>query len=107
MVIWAVFTGEYPSTKQVFHILPCQGLDKTFIVCDQVSCQNALFLLKLYDLIFNCVFTYHAIGKNILGLSDTVGTVDGLLLDGRVPPWIHDINIVGCRQVQANASGLE
>ena len=106
MAIWAVFTGEYLSTKQVFHILSGKSLDKSFIICDQVSCKDPFFLLELNDLIFDRVFTYHAIGENILGLSDTMCTVDGLLFDGRVPPGIHYINIVSCGQVQAHPSGL-
>ena len=43
----------------------------------------------------------------MLGLADAVGAVDGLGLDGRVPPGVEQVNVLGGGQVQAEAAGFE
>ncbi len=43
----------------------------------------------------------------MLGLADAVRAVDGLGLDGRVPPGIEQVNIFGSGQVKSQAAGLE
>ena len=43
----------------------------------------------------------------MLGLADAVRAVDGLGLDGRVPPGVEQEDVVGGGQVQAEAAGLE
>ena len=43
----------------------------------------------------------------MLGLADPVRAVDGLGLDGRVPPGVEQVDIFGGGQVQAQAAGLE
>ncbi len=43
----------------------------------------------------------------MLGLADAVRAVDGLGLDGRVPPGVEQVNIFGRGQVQAQAAGFE
>ena len=48
-----------------------------------------------------------AVGEDLLGLADAVGAVDGLRLDGGVPPGVEQVDVVGGGQVQAEAAGLE
>ena len=43
----------------------------------------------------------------MLGLADPVRAVDGLGLDGGVPPRVEQVDVFGGRQVQAEAAGLE
>ena len=43
----------------------------------------------------------------MLGLADAVRAVDGLGLDGRVPPRVEQVDVLGGGQVQAQAAGLE
>lgn len=40
-------------------------------------------------------------------LADSVHSFDGLVLDSRVPPWVHQEDFVGCDQVQPHSSGFE
>src|SRR5690606_19852052 len=63
--------------------------------------------LELQNLILDCVLTNHSVCKNVLRLPDTVSTIDGLLLHCRVPPWIHDVDVISCRKVQTDASRLQ
>ena len=44
---------------------------------------------------------------DVLTLSDAVGTVGGLLLDGGIPPWIQMNDIVGTREVETQSASLE
>lgn len=37
----------------------------------------------------------------------TYDTIDGLILDGRVPVWIHQVDSPGGSQIQPNASGAQ
>ena len=55
---------------------------------DGVS-QVALFLLQFQDLLLNSAPADQAVGKDMLGLPDAVRPVDGLGLDGGVPPGIE------------------
>ena len=48
-----------------------------------------------------------AVGEDVLGLADPVRAVDGLGLDGRVPPGVEQVDVFGRGQVQAQAAGLE
>ena len=69
--------------------------------------QVALRLLELEDLLLDGVAADQAVGEDVLGLADPVRAVDGLGLDGRVPPGVEQVDVLGGGQVQAQAAGLE
>src|SRR5690606_9161870 len=80
---------------------------KCIIVCYQVFHQIELALLQHHDFLLNGIFTNQAIGKYTLGLSDTMGTVDSLLLHGGVPPRVHNIYIICSSKVKTHTTGFE
>src|SRR5690606_32392023 len=59
------------------------------------------------DFIFNGIFTYHPVGKDIFSLPDTMRTVNSLLLHSRVPPWIYDIHIICRSKVKTHTTGFK
>jgi len=63
-------------TEQVLHILPRQCLHKGSIIRNDVFSQCSFLFLQLQYFIFDSVFTDHAVSKDIIGLPDTVGTVN-------------------------------
>ena len=44
---------------------------------------------------------------DILVLSDAVGAVGGLLLDGGIPPWVEMKDVVGTGEVESQPSGFQ
>ena len=67
----------------------------------------ALLLLEFEDLLLDGVAADQAVGEDPLGLADPVRAVDGLGLDGGVPPGVEQVDVAGRRQVQAEAAGLQ
>jgi len=59
------------------------------------------------DLLFNRVPGDEAIDGDGSLLTQAVGAVGGLILDGRVPPWIHVDDIIGCGQIQTGPARFE
>jgi|GEM_PF-6722289 len=84
-----------------------KAFHESVIVCNEIFSQEAFTILQQKNFVFNTILTDHAIGKYILGLADTMGPVDGLLLDRRVPPGIHDIDVVRCGQIEPDPASLE
>ena len=66
-----------------------------------------MLLLELEDLLLDGVAADQAVGEDVLGLADPVRAVDGLGLDGGVPPGVEQVDVFGGGQVQAEAAGLE
>ena len=83
-----------PLTKKIFNVFAGQALNESVIIRNQVLGQGLLSFLQLKDLILDTILADHAVGKNVLGLANPVGPVDGLLFNGRIPPGIYDIDIV-------------
>ena len=71
------------------------------------SARSRLRLLELEDLLLDGVPGDQAVGEDGAGLADAVGAVDGLGLDGGVPPGVEQEDVVGGGQVEAEAAGLE
>ena len=71
------------------------------------SARSRLRLLQLEDLLLDRVPGDQAVGEHRLRLADAVGAVDRLRLDRRVPPGVEQEDVLGRRQVQAEAAGLE
>ena len=59
------------------------------------------------DLLLECVLGNETVNHHVFVLADTVGTVGGLSLDGRVPPKIKMNHVRGCGQIKAGSGGLQ
>src|SRR5262249_35421514 len=57
------------------------------------------------DPIFNGVLHQEAVDKNRVLLANAMGTIDGLVLDRRIPPAIEQEYVIGALQIQADATG--
>ena len=66
-----------------------------------------LALLELQDFFFDAVAANHFIGENVFVLPDAVGSVDGLLLHGGIPPGIDEENVVGGGEIEAGIARHE
>src|ERR1700730_1110280 len=66
-----------------------------------------LALLQFEHALFHRPLRDEFVDEDGLVLADAVGAVGGLVLDGRVPPWIVMDHRVGRGQVEAGAAGLE
>ena len=86
-------------TKQVFHVFAGKAFDESVIIRNKIFCQQSFSFLELKDLVFNTILADHAVSKNVLGLANPVSPVNGLLFHRRIPPGIHDIDIVSGRKV--------
>ena len=75
-------------------------------VDDRVG-QFALLLLQLQHLFLDGVAGDQAVGEDRLRLADAVRAVDGLRLDGRVPPRIEQEDILGGGEIQAQSARLQ
>ena len=64
--------------------------------------QLALLFFEMLDAFFDRALCDHAIYEDAAILPDTVHTVDSLIFDCRIPPWVEQEDIV--RRVQRNAS---
>ena len=64
-------------------------------------------MLKQHDFFFNRVFSDHSIGHDGLRLADAVGAVDGLVLDGGIPPGVVEQDVACGGEIEAAAAGFE
>jgi hypothetical protein len=67
----------------------------------------ALQLLQLGHPLLNRTRRHEASHRHRPSLPQSVHAIAGLLLDGRVPPRVHEDHVVGGRQVQADTARLE
>ena len=96
------------SGEQELQVVAGEGLDDHAVVGveDGVG-QVALLLLEVEDLLLDGVAADQPVGEDVLGLADPVRAVDGLGLDGGVPPGVEQVDVLGGGQVQAEAAGLQ
>src|SRR5699024_3484585 len=66
-----------------------------------------LALLQCQHLLLDRALGDVAVDHDRLRLPDPVGTVDGLVLVGGVPPRVHEEDVVRLGEVEAEAAGLE
>ena len=69
--------------------------------------QFSLVLLHLEDLLFDRVFRNDFACKDMACLADAIGAVDGLCFRGGIPPWIKQEDVIGGREIEADADRLE
>ena len=64
----------------------------------------AFFVLERQDFFFDAVFADDAVGHDVFVLADAVAAVYRLVFDSRVPPRVHDEDVVGFGQVEPGAA---
>ena len=86
------------------------------LTCEFMACvgaleyilhQFALLLMQALYLLLYGAGGYEVIHGDTLLLTYAVGTVGGLRLYGRVPPWVHVHHVVGTGEVQAQSTCLQ
>src|SRR5579871_1211903 len=69
--------------------------------------QFLLLLDHQVDTFFKRADAYEFVNLHVLALADAEGAVGGLVLDGGVPPAIIVKHVIGRRQVESHAAGLQ
>ena len=96
------------SRQQELDIFPRKVLDRAAIVGAQNSIgQVAFLLLQFQDFLLNSSPADQAVGKDVLRLADAVRAVNGLSLDGGIPPGIKQVNIFSGGQIKSQPSSLQ
>ena len=94
------------DVEEEVEVLLLQKLGEAALTED-VADHEVLLVLKGHDLLFDGAFGEHTIGHDGLRLADAVGTVDGLVLDGGIPPWIIQDDIRRGGEVETTPAGLQ
>ena len=63
--------------------------------------------LECHDFFFDGSLRDEPVDDDGPGLTDSVGAVDGLRLDGRVPPRVEQDDVVGLDEVEPDTARLE
>jgi hypothetical protein len=95
------------SRQQQLQILPREAGEEALVGLDDGVGEVSLGLLELQDLLLDCIAGDDAAGEDGPGLADAVGAVDGLGLDGGVPPRIEQVDVVGGGQVEPQPSRFQ
>ena len=88
------------------HLLGCE-LEVLIGTFEDAVREGTFALVEAQDFLLDGVVADEVIDSDGLLLTDSVGTVCGLLLDSGVPPWIQMNDIVGSRQVQSHTSSFQ
>src|SRR5204863_768324 len=78
-----------------------------FLAVDGGVDRRTFFFLQPQDFVFDCVAGDQLVGSDDTGLSDAMGAVGGLRLDGGIPPGIEMNNGVGGGEIQADAARFQ
>ena len=99
--------GKNGLRQQVIQILfPKRGKRGVILAQDGVG-EVALALLEFEDALLDGVLSNDAVGEDGAGLADAVRAVNGLGFDGRVPPGVEEIVVIGRGEVQPGAVGFQ
>ena len=64
-------------------------------------------MLEFEDALLDGVLSNDAVGEDGAGLADAVRAVNGLGFDGRVPPGVEEIDVIGRGEVEPGAAGFQ
>ena len=76
-------------------------------IAEHVGDELGFLVLKDTDLFLDGVAGEESIGDHLVFLADPVGSVDGLVFDGGVPPWIVEDDIRCRGEVEAGTTRFE
>jgi hypothetical protein len=93
--------------EEEFEVFGLELGDEAFVFADDGGGEVAFGLLEEENFFLDGVAGDEAVGEDGFGLTDAVGTVDGLGFDGGVPPWVEEEDVVGGGEVEADAAGFE
>jgi hypothetical protein len=93
--------------EEEFEVFALEVAEQAVVLTEDGVREFAFRVLEFEDLFFNRVAGDEAVGEDIAGLADAVGAVDGLSLNGGVPPGIEEEDISGGGQIEAKAAGTE
>lgn len=89
------------SGQQEVQIFGGQGAQDAGVGVHDGVGEASLGGLESEDLLLHRVLGHDAVGHDPPGLANAVGAVDGLGLDGRVPPGVEENHVVGCGEIEA------
>src|SRR4051794_9590411 len=95
------------SRQQQLQILSRQVSNYTVVCGDDRVGQVTLALLQLQHLLLDRATRNQAVSKYLPRLSDAVRAVDRLCFDGRIPPGVEKIDVLGRMQIKAETTGFE
>jgi hypothetical protein len=64
--------------------------------------EEAFLPQYLEDSLLDGIFAAEAADEHLTCLPNPMGTLDRLILDGRIPPTVKKVNVIGRLQVQPN-----
>src|SRR5438105_6791401 len=88
------------SSEQQLQLRSSDLRQRALILAENCVCQVALRALQLENLFLDRVACHQAAGDHVPLLSDAVSAVDGLGLDGRIPPRVEEKHVLGGRQIE-------
>mmetsp|Transcript_51348 Transcript_51348/g.123107 ORF Transcript_51348/g.123107 Transcript_51348/m.123107 type:complete len:210 (+) Transcript_51348:110-739(+) len=95
------------AAEKELDILGGKPLQRLVAVADRAIKDRLLLLLQLHDFLLDGFGGHEADGFHWAELTDAVSALDGLCFSGRVPPGVHQEDVVRCLQVQAFTSGFQ
>lgn len=82
-----------------------RGTVESFAIKD--VCGESLFVvLKSDDPVFNGVRGEDVMNMDVFGLSDAMGTVNSLSVNGMVPPRVNEDDVIGGSDVESDSATL-
>src|SRR5262245_30220278 len=84
--------GPGSSAKQAQQLLPREARGRACLG-ERGAGERALLLLEGEDALFDGLCGHESVDEDGLVLADAVRAVGGLLLDGRVPPWVEQEDV--------------
>ena len=95
------------AAQQRQHLLRIHNRARAILASEHALDQRAFAAVQFADAVFDRALRHQPIDRHSALLADAVGAAGGLVLGGRVPTAVSNDHVVGHRQVQTEAAGLE
>ena len=102
---------------RIFVFVPSVREDELKVAHIEVTCKpfipedvgdkRGLLVLKHTDLLLDRISREETVGNNLVLLSDTVRSINRLVLHRRVPPWIIEDYVRGRGEVESRSTSLQ
>ncbi len=94
-------------TEEVGEFVFGEVSEWVFLFTDDGIGELSFLLLQFDNALFDGVLADESVSEDVGGLAYSVRTVDGLRLDGGVPPGVKDEDVFGGGEVEAEAASFE